>query len=102
MTATFVSQVPDTPEPHRRLDDDVLQSAEEAVLANPASTAVLPAQGDPQATKASSAGIPPKYQRELARRVAQQPFTAALLAFGAGAMVIALMRSVISRRRGRS
>ena len=102
MSATFFNTPSDAPAPTRRLDDEVLQSAEEAVLANPTSTAVLQGQGDPQTVKAGSVGSPPKYQQALARQVAQQPFTAALLAFGVGAMAIALMRSVISRRRDRS
>lgn len=98
MTATLVNQALDAPEPARRLDDDVLQSAEEAVLANPASAAVLPGQGDPQLRAASSATSLPNVQRTLARRVSQQPFAAALLAFGAGALAAALLRSAISRR----
>ena len=105
MSATFFNKTSDAPAPTRRLDEEVLQSAEEAVLANPTSTAMLPGPGDPQAAKAAKAGnaeSPPQYQRALARQIAQQPFTAALLAFGAGAMVIALMRSIISRRRDRS
>lgn len=102
MAATFFSKASDAPVLIRRLDDDVLQSAGEAVLANPTSTAVLPVQGDSQAANAVNTGSPPKYQQALARQVAQQPFTAALLAFGTGAMVIALLRSVISRRRNQS
>lgn len=102
MAANFFNSTSDAPVLTRRLDDDVLQSAEEAVLANPNSTAVLQAQGDPQTVKAGSAGSPAKYQQALARQLAQQPFTAALLAFGAGAMVLALLRSIISRRRNRS
>ena len=102
MAATFFNKTSDAPPLTRRLDDDVLQSAEEAVLANPTSTAVLQGPGDPLAVKAGSAGSPSKYQRELARQVAQQPFKAALLAFAAGATVTALMRSVISRRRHQS
>ena len=102
MAATFFNKTSDAPAPARRLDDDVLQSAEEAVLANPTSTAVLPGQGDPKAAKAGSAGSPPNYQQALARQVAHQPFTASLLAFGVGAIVIVLMRSAISRRRDRS
>ena len=43
MSATFETQAPSVTEPVRRLHDDVLQSAEEAVLANPASAAVLTA-----------------------------------------------------------
>jgi hypothetical protein len=102
MAANFFNSTSDAPVLTRRLDDDVLQSAEEAVLANPTSTAVLQAQGDLQTVKAGSAGSTPKYQQALARQLAQQPFTATLLAFGAGAMVLALLRSIISRRRNRS
>ena len=102
MSATYFNKTSDAPATTRRLEDEVLQSAEEAVLTNPTSTAMLPGQGDPQAAKAGNAESPPQYQRALARQIAHQPFTAALLAFGAGAMVIVLMRSIISRRRDRS
>ncbi|MBC7597657.1 MAG: hypothetical protein H7238_01400 [Polaromonas sp.] len=105
MAATFFNKASDTPALTRRLDDDVLQSAEEAVLTNPNSSAVLQGHTDPQAVndvKAGSTESPPVYQRALARQVAQQPFTAALIAFGAGALLISIMRSVISRRRDRS
>ena len=105
MAATFLNKASDAPLATRRLDDDVLQSAEEAVLANPASSALLQGHGDPQALSGSeprSTGSPPKYQLALARQVAQQPFTSALIAFGAGALAIALMRLVISRRKDRS
>lgn len=88
MTATFENETRGAPAAARRLDDAVLQSAEEAVLANPASAAVLPGQGTPQPT--------------LARRVAQQPFGAALLAFGAGALAAAVLRSVVNRRKHRA
>lgn len=102
MTAILVSEASHAPELPRRLDDDVLQSAEEAVLANPASAAVLPGQGDAQFMAASTAASPPLVERTLALRVAQQPFTAALLAFGAGAVAMALLRAAVQRRRGRS
>lgn len=102
MTATFVNQALEVPEPPRRLDDDVLQSAEEAVLNNPESTAVLPGQGSPRPIPASMATSSATVQPTLALRVAQQPFSAALLAFGAGALAVALLRSVVKRRRGRA
>ena len=100
MMATFDNEAAGTRATGRRLDDNVFQSAEEDVLANPASAAVLPGQADFQAMPASRAnGLPTIQQRTLARRVAQQPFAAALLAFGAGAVAAALLRSVVSRRR---
>lgn len=98
MTATFEKETGGMPEAARRLDDDVLQSAQEAVLANPDAAAMLPGQGDPLAMPASSHGSANGQQRTLARRVSQQPFTAALLAFGAGAVAAALLRSVVRRR----
>ncbi len=92
MSATFENETRGTPEPARRLDDDVLQSAQEAVLTNPAAAAVLPGQGEPLAMRDGQTPA-------LARRVAQQPFAAALLAFAAGAMAAALLRSAVKRRR---
>lgn len=100
MTAIFENETRGTSEPARMLDDDVLQSAGEAVLANAAPAAVLPGQGDPPAMPASRAhGLLNSQRSTLARRVAQQPLAASLLAFGAGAIATALLRSVIKRRR---
>jgi hypothetical protein len=98
MTAAFENETRSSPEPARRLDDDVLQSAQEAVLANPDAAAMLPGQVDPLAMPASNDVLPNGQQRTLARRVSQQPFTAALLAFGAGAVAAAVLRSVVRRR----
>lgn len=98
MTAVFENQTRATPEPARRLDDDVLQSAQEAVLTNPDAAAVLPGQDDPLALPANAHGLPNGQQPTLARRVSQQPFAAVLLAFGAGAVAAALLRSVVKRR----
>ena len=105
MSATYFNKTSDAPATTRRLEDEVLQSAEEAVLTNPASSAVLLGQDNPHTentVKAGSGESPPNYQRALARQVAQQPFTAALIAFGTGALLIAIMRSLIRRRRNRS
>lgn len=99
MTATFEHETRGAPEPARRLGDDVLQSAQEAVLANPDAATVLPGQGGPLAMPVSHQGLPEGQQRTLARRVAQQPLTAALLAFGAGALLAAVLRSLVTRRR---
>ena len=102
MSATFETQAPSVPEPVRRLHDDVLQSAEEAVLANPASAAVLTGPVDPQLTPGSRAGGLSTLQNAVAGTTARQPFAATLVAFGAGAVGAALLRSFISRRRNRS
>ncbi len=99
MSATFDNEARGAPEPARRLDDDVLQSAQEAVLANPDAAAVLPGQGEPLAVPASVHGGAHGPTPTLAQRVAQQPFAAALLAFGAGAVAAAVLRSVVQRRR---
>ena len=96
--ATFDYESAGTRATGRRLDDNVFQSAEEAVLANPASAAVLPGQGDFQAVEAIISGPPSKQNSTFALQVARQPFAAALLAFGTGALAAALLRSAINRR----
>lgn len=82
----------------RRLDDNVFQSAEEAVLSNSASADVLPGQTDFQAMPAASSGLPGKQDTTWVRQVARQPFAAALLAFATGALAAALLRFAINRR----
>lgn len=84
--------------PPRPLTDDVLQSAEEAVLANPASVETL--QGaDPAPLSdgvARSAG--PNTDR-LARIVGEKPLQSALAALVAGALLAALVKLALGRRR---
>jgi len=87
----------------RRLNDDVLQSAEDAVLTNPASSAdaLAPGAFDPGA--AADDALPrysryQQYQEELAAYVARKPAQSALMAFAAGAVAAALFRAVFSRR----
>ncbi len=90
----------DTPfgAPPRPLTEGVLQSAEEAVLANPASVETL--QGGepapPAHGPARSAG--PNTDR-LARLVGEKPLQATLAALAAGALLAALVKLALGRRR---
>lgn len=86
--------------PSRPLGEEVLQSAEDAVLTNPASVDGMPDHGlasDPQAADTAEARAPKV--SKLARQVAEQPVFSALLAFAAGALLIALVRSALQRGR---
>lgn len=84
----------------RTLTEDVLQSAEEAVLSNPASVAGMPEQGLPSAPKIADAAVTRAASADkLAQRMAEKPFQSALLAFVAGALLAALVRSAMQRRR---
>jgi len=84
----------------RTLTEDVLQSAEEAVLGNLASVAGMPDSGlqsapriaDTSVTRLASAG-------KLAQRMAEKPFQSALLVFAAGALLGAMVRCPMRRRR---
>lgn len=98
MMATFDNEAVGTRTTGRRLDDNVFQSAEEAVLSNPASAAVLPGQTDFQAMPALMNGLPGKQHPTWVWQVARQPFAAALLAFATGALAAALLRFAINRR----
>lgn len=85
--------------PHRQLTDDVLQSAEEAVLTNPA-----PVEGDPVQTELlesepATGKALLRYQDAVARYVAQKPCQSALIAVAAGALAAAVLRSALQRRR---
>lgn len=81
--------------PSRSLNEDVLQSAEQAVLSNPASDGILaPADHD-----ATAPGVLTRYRESLASQVARKPGQSALLALAAGALAAAALRSVVSRRR---
>ncbi len=94
---TPASDIHDTPfgAPPRPLNEEVLQSAEEAVLANPASVETLQA-GEPEAAEAGAARTP--YADRLARRAAEKPVQSALLALAAGALLAALVKASLSRR----
>lgn len=86
--------------PPRPLTEDVLQSAEEAVLSNPASVEGMPDQGLPSTPKIADASVTRAgYASKLAQQVAEKPFQSALLAFAAGAFLAALVRSAMQRRR---
>lgn len=88
---TPASNIPDTPfgAPPRPLTEDVLQSAEEAVLANPASVEILQG-GEPEART--------PYTDRLAHYAAEKPVQSALLALGAGALLAVLLKAALSRR----
>lgn len=83
---TILSEMP------RHLTDPVLQSAEEAVLTNPASAQLSPAAN-------AQGGVLASYRGALAGYVVRKPGQAAWLALAAGALAAALLRSMISRRR---
>ncbi|MDP2449491.1 MAG: hypothetical protein Q8M93_06385 [Polaromonas sp.] len=81
--------------PSRPLNEDVLQSAEQAVLSNPASDGILaPADHD-----AAAPGVLTRYRGSLASQVARKPGQSALLALAGGALAAALLRSLARRRR---
>lgn len=84
------------PAPSRSLSEDVLQSAEQAVLSNPASDGILAPAGHDDAP---AAGVLVRYREALADQVARKPGQSALLALAAGALAAAALRSVVSRRR---
>lgn len=104
MTTPFLHEASTSPDAaDRHLGDDVLQSAEEAVLTNPASSA------DALAPVAFESGAAPgdvlshrqrlhHYQEELAAYVARKPAQSALMALAAGAALAALVRAAFSRR----
>lgn len=81
--------------PSRPLNEDVLQSAEQAVLSNPASDGILAPVGH----DAAAPGVLTRYRESLASQVARKPGQSALLALAGGALAAALLRSVVSRRR---
>lgn len=74
----------------RRLNEDVLQSAEDAVLSNPDAVAVPVETPGP--------GLVSRYETALTGYVARRPFQSALMAVAAGAAVAALLRSALRRR----
>lgn len=83
----------DTAAQGRRLNDEVLQSAEDAVLSNP-DAAALPVE-------TPDAGALSRYEAALTGYVARRPFQSALMAVAAGAAIAAILRSAL-RRRGNS
>ncbi len=85
--------------PPRQLTDDVLQSAEEAVLSNPAPIEGGPAQIAPPESEPASGQALLRYQDAVARYVAQKPCQSALIAVAAGALAAAVLRSALQRRR---
>lgn len=98
--STLASDIHDTPfgAPSRPLTEEVLQSAEEAVLANPASVETLQG-GEPVPEAADLVASRAPYADRLARQVADKPFQSALIALTAGAVLAALVRAALSRRR---
>jgi len=98
--ATTASDISATPfgAPPRPLAEDVMQSAEEAVLAHPASVETL--QGDlvtPE-PEGADAHRGPNTDR-LARIVGERPVQSALAALLAGALLASLVKLALSRRR---
>ncbi len=81
--------------PSRPLNEDVLQSAEQGVLSNPASDGILAPAGQDAAVP----GVLARYRESLAGQVARRPGRSALIALAAGALAAAALRSVVSRRR---
>lgn len=82
--------------PSRSLNEYVLQSAEQAVLSNPASDGILAPAGHEDT---AAIGVLARYREALDSQVARKPGQSALLALAAGALAAALLRSVVSRRR---
>lgn len=91
----------------RQLSDDVLQSAQEAVLANPASAEAAPFQtvtveGAESAESAESSErtqVPlSRYQEAFCAYVARKPGTSALMAAAVGALFAGLVKAALSRR----
>jgi hypothetical protein len=88
----------------RQLSDDVLQSAEEAVLANPASAEAAPFQtvssgstdAEGRARRAGDSLL--RYQEALCAYVARKPVTSALMAAAAGALFAGLLKFALGRR----
>lgn len=98
--STPASDIHDTPfgASPRPLNEDVLQSAEQAVLANPASVETLQ-DGDPVPDTATTALARTPYADRLARRASEKPVQSALLALASGALLAALVKAALVRRR---
>lgn len=80
--------------PPRQLNDDVLQTAEEAVLTHPASVEAIPSQADVYGTASAVS----RYRGALLGYVAEKPCRSALMAVVAGAVVAAALRSALAHR----
>lgn len=89
----------------RQLEDEVLQSAEEAVLVEAGameSADLSTARPLPEAIRARHRqNLPSRYEDAIRRYVAAQPYQSALLAAVAGALVALALRSGWSRGRKR-
>lgn len=96
---TTASALPDTPfgATPRPLTEEVLQTAEEAVLASPASVETLQG-GDPVAEHHGLATGAGTAADRLARIVAEKPLQSALAALLAGALLATLVKLALSRR----
>ncbi|OOG39838.1 hypothetical protein [Polaromonas sp. A23] len=85
----------------RQLGDDVLQSAEEAVLVNPTSAEAALFQtvsvGGTEAEKGAGGSLS-RYQEALCAYVARKPGTSALMAAATGALVAGLLKFALGRR----
>jgi len=86
--------------PPRPLTDEVLQSAEEAVLTNPGSVEGMPEQGGVDVAPGAQEPSVPRapYTRRLAQHVAEHPVQSALLAVAAGALMAAVVKAALQRR----
>ena len=83
----------------RRLDDDVFQTAEEAVLVEGQGNGFAPPPSGPAAAKARHGGSSgSSFTQAVADHVAARPGQSALLAAAAGALAMLVLRS---RLRGR-
>ena len=109
MTSSFNDPTTPLSSQPRRLNDDVLQNAEQAVLTNPASAEVHPGlepleplesllPAEPSMTERASAAMS-RYQDSAKNYVSHKPFQAGLLAAVAGGVLTAVLRSALSRRR---
>lgn len=96
-TASDISETPSFGAAPRPLSEDVLQSAEEAVLANPASVETLQG-GDPVPQAGGMARSAGPNTDRLARIVGEKPLQSALAALVAGALLAALVRLALGRR----
>ena len=99
MTTLFAEQNPQSfKTAPRHLTDDVLQSAEEAVLANSVSAAAVLLPQDHFAP-GSGDDVTMSHRMALARYVADKPGRSALAAALVGAVLAGLMRQAWMRRR---
>lgn len=99
MTTSLTENTGTLVSPPRQLTDDVLQSAEEAVLANPAPIEGDPAQIQPPESEPATGQALLRYQDAVVRYVAEKPCQSALIAVAAGALAAAVLRSALQRRR---